>query len=87
MSELVLPSYFPRKPKECVGPADAFFKCFGDKCKKESAEDATSGKRGLEQCELELNRYKVCMEGSKSVQAKLAKAQYRVQEEYRVKSG
>jgi hypothetical protein len=85
MSGLVLPPFFPRRPNECGRPADTFFKCFSDKSKKESPEDADSGKRGLSECESELKRYKACMEGSKSVQAKLAKAQYRVQEEYRVK--
>ncbi len=86
MTELVLPPYFPRKPSECIRPADAFFKCFGEKSKKDGAEDAESGVRGLTSCESELKKYKACMEGSKSVQAKLAKAQYRVQEEYRVKA-
>ena len=86
MSELVLPPYFPRRPSECERPADAFFKCFNDKSKKDGAEDDNSGKRGLRACETELRRYKACMEGSASVQAKLTKAQYRVQEEYRVQS-
>lgn len=84
MSEqLKLPPYFPRKPKECVRPADAFFGCFTEKSAKVDPDDAEAGVRGLQACAKELEKYKYCMENNKSVKSKLEKAKYRVQEEYR----
>jgi hypothetical protein len=83
--QLRLPEYFPRKPKECLRPADSFFKCFNEKSQKSEPNDSESGARGLSACAKELEKYKYCMDNTKSVQVMLAKAQYRVQEEYRTK--
>jgi hypothetical protein len=83
MEEPKLPPYFPRRPKECARPADAFFACFTEKAVKSDPDDAEAGVRGLQACSKELEKYKYCMDNSKTVKAKLEKARYRVQEEYR----
>ena len=82
-SELKLPPYFPRKPKECARPGDAFFKCFTEKSTKSNPDDAEAGIRGLHACAKEMEKYKYCMENTSSVKKKLDKIKYRVQEEYR----
>ena len=50
---------------------------------KSDPDDAEAGVRGLQACSKELEKYKYCMDNSKTVKAKLEKARYRVQEEYR----
>ena len=79
----VLPSYFPRKPKECVRPGDAFFNCFNEKAVKADPDDSEAGIRGLQACTKELEKYKYCMDNSSAEKKRLDKAKYRVQEEYR----
>lgn len=84
MSELRLPSYFPRSHKSCKSPSDAFFECLYTKSHKNDSSDKEAGQRGLLACKKELNAYKYCMERYGN-SAKIDNKKYRVQAEYRAK--
>lgn len=77
-----LPGFFPRAPKECARPAQAFFECFTAAAVKKDESDTTAGTVGLAVCSSELKYYEKCMlrgATAKKTDSKL----FRVQEEYR----
>lgn len=84
MSELRLPSYFPRSHKSCSRPSDTFFECLYTKSQKKDASDKEAGERGLLACKKEMEAYKYCMERYGN-SAKIDGKKYRVQAEYRAK--
>ena len=82
-NELRMPSFFPRAPEECKGPAQKFFDCFTAAAVKKSPEDTEAGVVGLKACQSELSYYENCM--TKGAVAKKTKSKlFRVQDEYRV---
>ncbi len=82
MSELKLPSYFPRAPKECTKPAEAFFECFTKNSVKKDENDMEAGKIGLAACTSQLAYYDQCMQKG-NILKKVESKTFRVQEEYR----
>ena len=77
-----LPGFFPRAPKECARPAQAFFECFTAASIKKDENDTTAGAIGLVACSSELKYYEKCMRRSATAKKTDSKL-FRVQEEYR----
>eukprot|EP00611_Tribonema_gayanum_P019539 TRINITY_DN3402_c0_g1_i1.p1 TRINITY_DN3402_c0_g1~~TRINITY_DN3402_c0_g1_i1.p1 ORF type:complete len:106 (+),score=27.00 TRINITY_DN3402_c0_g1_i1:34-318(+) len=79
-SELRLADHFPRHPKPCAKPADAFFACFSEKGEQPPEGDKDAGKKALAECEPLMRKYDACMF---KLEKKKPQQLIRVQEEYR----
>jgi hypothetical protein len=78
-----LPTCFPRAPSACRKDSEPFFNCLNANSEKSSDDDTDAGKRGLQACVKEMKAYEKCME---TYEAKKPLRQFRVQEEYRLKT-
>ena len=80
--EIQMPGFFPRAPKECKKPAQAFFDCFTAAAVKKDENDTQAGIVGYNACTSELKYYERCMQKSAVVKKTESKL-FRVQDEYR----
>ena len=81
-TEVRLPGFFPRAPKDCLKPAQAFFDCFSNAAIKKDESDIEAGVVGYNSCKYELKYYEKCMQKGYVVKKTESKL-FRVQDEYR----
>ncbi len=80
MSDLRMPSVFPRAPSVCKAVSEPFFQCIDENSTKTSPEDKDAALRGLAACQKQLQAYEACV---KKYEITKPLPKLRVQEEYR----